>query len=171
MKKFKKTLATLMAVACTASALCVPMSVSAMETNNMTLEKIGTYDLRALSNPELEGTYTNSADYSSFIAINVNGNNICSLENVYSSTESKYVRGQASAYTTANNDENGYFTATLNGNYLTRKGKSGSWSVTNISYGQISGTLYAVKNWANVIQYYVIKIAEGTDNEQVFIQG
>ncbi len=158
---------------CGVMAAASLVGISASATNDdygYTIEKIGTIDLLS-NNTKIEGVYTNQSDSSSFISINVNGTGTCFLENVYCGTDSVYVRGKTDLYALKNEDEAGYFTATLNGKYLIRKGTDGSWNTSTLTNSQITGTLYTVKNWWNVVQYYVIKIGEGTSNEQVFIQG
>ncbi len=166
-----KRIAAMAACAVMTVTSMVGMGVSAADSENYSrLEKVGNIDL-LISNPELEGVYTNQSDSTSFISINPNNTGVCYLENVYCKSDSLYVRGSTDTYAIKNEDENGYFNATLNGNFMVRSGTTGSWNVSSLSYSQINGTLYAVKNWWNVIQYYVIKIGEGTSHEQVFIQG
>lgn len=75
MTKFKKALATLMAVACTASALCVPMSISAAGTNTTTISEtennnsISTADNLSCNNI-MSGAISSSSDvdYYSYFA-------------------------------------------------------------------------------------------------------
>lgn len=66
MTKFKKALATLMAVACTASALCVPMSVSASSTTAISeSESNNTFDTADIINRDnvvINGKISSSSD-------------------------------------------------------------------------------------------------------------
>lgn len=169
--KMTKRLMTMAMCGIMAASAMVSMGASAADSENYSrLEKVENIDL-LISNPKLEGIYTNQSDSTSFISINPNNTGVCYLENVYCGTDSLYVRGSTDTYVIKNEDENGYFNATLNGKFMVRSGTTGSWNVSSLSYSQVNGTLYAVKNWWNVIQYYVIKIGEGTSHEQVFIQG
>lgn len=163
--KLTKKLAAIAACACMAMTSMVGMGASAAENHNdLRMVKIAELG-EATSNPVFNGTYTNQSDYSSFITLS---STRCNLEKVYCGTLGKKVRGETDTYDTGNNDENSPFTASVSGKFLVENGSQ--WTVSDLSNELISGSLYAVKNFWNVIQYYVIKIDDGGTHEQVFVQ-
>lgn len=129
MTKFKKALATLMTVACTASALCVPMSVSA---NSITANYAQT---DFIQNSQV-GTYTNvstsTTNNDSSAIINIT-QDLVYLYNVY--IDGRKVRaiiedGGSNAFAVAD----GYVSITLNEYQYYN---NGSWTTSHTKISEI----------------------------------